>query len=440
MIRCLFVEDDYVDQLAFKRLVLAERLPWAYEMADTIYGAKAFLKKESFDVVVTDFHLPDGNAFDILELGLDVPVIIVTGAGSEQVAVDAMKAGANDYLIKDSDRNYLKILPLTLNKAIKGRIIEDRIKAQSARDSARVVIIGDSAAMQDANKLINLAAASDAPVLITGETGTGKNLAAKAIHYKGALRRGPFIAINCAALPENMIEAELFGYERGAFTSAVATKRGLFEMAEGGTIYLDEIGEMQLHLQAKLLSVIEDKSLRRLGGVISRDLETRIVASTNIDLEKALGSSFRKDLYYRLSVIRIHMPPLKERLGDIPELCRFCLNGLTGHNITLSESELTRLMDYQWPGNVRELKNILERAVMLQDGSEVRPSELINGSGADNTVNVPHEESIVTLEEMEKRHIKMALKRCSGNVTRTAAALGMSLATLKRRIKEYGSF
>jgi DNA-binding NtrC family response regulator len=325
----LFVEDDYVDQLAFKRLVLAERLPWAYEMADTIYGAKAFLKKESFDVVVTDFHLPDGNAFDILEMGLDVPIIIVTGAGSEQVAVDAMKAGANDYLIKDSDRNYLKILPLTLNKAIKGRIIEDRIKAQSARDSARVVIIGDSAAMQDANKLINLAAASDAPVLITGETGTGKNLAAKAIHYKGALRRGPFIAINCAALPENMIEAELFGYERGAFTSAVATKRGLFEMAEGGTIYLDEIGEMQLHLQAKLLSVIEDKSLRRLGGVISRDLETRIVASTNIDLEKALGSSFRKDLYYRLSVIRIHMPPLKERLGDIPELCRFCLNGLT---------------------------------------------------------------------------------------------------------------
>src|ERR1700690_1041079 len=440
MIRCLFIEDDYVDQLAFKRLVSTESLPWAYEMADTIDEAKAFLKKESFDVVITDFHLPDGNAFDILELGLDVPIIIVTGAGSEQVAVDAMKAGANDYLIKDSDRNYLKILPLTLNKAIKGRIIEDRIKAQSARDSASVVIIGDSAAMQQINKGINLAAASDAPVLITGETGTGKNLAAKAIHYKGALRKGPFIAINCAALPENMIEAELFGYEKGAFTGAVATKRGLFEIAEGGTIYLDEIGEMPLHLQAKLLSVIEDKSLRRLGGVISRDLETRIVASTNIDLEKAVGSSFRKDLYYRLSVIRIHMPPLKERLGDIPELCGFFLKGLTGRNITLSGSELTRLMDYHWPGNVRELMNILERAVMLQDGSEIRPSELINGSGADNTANFPNEESIVTLDEMEKRHIKMALERFSGNVTKTAAALGMSLATLKRRIKEYGSF
>ncbi|MGO9377346.1 MAG: sigma-54-dependent transcriptional regulator [Dissulfurispiraceae bacterium] len=438
MIRCLFIEDDYVDQMALKRLVSTESLPWAFEMANTIAEAKTFLQNESFDVIVTDYHLPDGNAFDILQLRLDVPIIIVTGAGSEQVAVDAMQAGANDYLIKDSDRNYLKILPLTLDKSIKGRIIEDRMKAQSASDSASVVIVGNSPAIQETFKLINFAAASDAPVLITGETGTGKNLAAKAIHYKGAFGKGPFIAINCAALPENMIEAELFGYEKGAFTGAVATKRGLFEMAEGGTVYLDEIGEMPFHLQAKLLSVIEDKSLRRLGGVISRDIETRIISSTNIDPERALGSSFRKDLYYRLSVIRIHMPLLKERLDDIPELCRYFLKGLAGYNITLSESELTRLMDYHWPGNVRELRNILERAVMLQGGSDVRPSGLISNS-RDNAVSVLREEAIMTLDEIERRHIKTALQRFSGNVTKTAAALGISLATLKRRIKEYGS-
>lgn len=440
MIRCLFVEDDYVDQLALKRLVTAANLPWAYEMAASISEAKTFLRDESFDVIVTDYHLPDGNAFDILKLGLDIPVIIVTGAGSEQVAVDAMKAGANDYLIKDSDRSYLKILPLTLNKAIKGRIIEDRIKDQSARDSARVVIVGNSPAMQEINGLIESAAASDAPVLITGETGTGKNLAAKAIHYRAAFKKEPFIAINCAALPENMIEAELFGYERGAFTGAVAAKRGLFEIAEGGTIYLDEIGEMPLHLQAKLLSVIEDKSLRRLGGVISRDIEARVISSTNIDIEQALGSTFRRDLYYRLSVMRIHMPLLKEKLEDIPELCRIILNGFTGHDIPLPATELARLMRYHWPGNVRELRNILERAVMLHGSTVIRPSELINHINLNNAFNSRYEEKIMTLDEIEKRHIKMALQRFSGNVTKTAAALGMSLATLKRRIKEYGSF
>jgi DNA-binding NtrC family response regulator len=439
MIRCLYVEDDYVDQIAFKRLVTAERLPWAYEIADTMADAKAFLQNDSFDVIVTDYHLPDGNAFDILELGLDTPTIIVTGAGSEQVAVDAMKAGANDYIIKDSDRNYLNILPLTLNKAIKGRIIEDRIKNQNAMDSASVVIVGSSPSIQETGQLIDFAAASHAPVLITGETGTGKNLAAKAIHYKSSLRRGPFIPINCAALPENMIEAELFGYEKGSFTGAAATKRGLFEIAEGGTIYLDEIGEMPHNLQAKLLSVIEDKSLRRLGSVISRDISTRIISSTNIDIETALGSSFRRDLYYRLSVIGIHMPLLKERLNDIPELCRYILKGLTGYDITVSESELARLMDYDWPGNVRELRNILERAVMLHGISDVRPSELIKQGSRNNAVSLLHEESIMTLDEIEKRHINMALHRFSGNVTKTAAALGMSLATLKRRIKEYGS-
>ena len=440
MIRCLYVEDDYVDQMAFKRLVSTERLPWAYEIATTIAEAKAFLLNESFDVVVTDYHLPDGNAFDILELGLDIPIVIVTGAGSEQVAVDAMKAGANDYLIKDTDRNYLKILPLTLNKAIKGRIIEDRIKNHNAMDSANVLIVGTSPAIQETCQLIEFAAASNAPVLITGETGTGKNLAAKAIHYKSSLRSGPFIAINCAALPENMIESELFGYEKGAYTGAGATKRGLFEIAEGGTIYLDEIGEMPPHLQAKLLSVIEDKSLRRLGSVVSRNIDARIVSSTNVDLEKAVGSSFRKDLYYRLSVIRIHMPLLKEKLSDIHDLCRHILKGLTGCDITLSESELIRLMDYNWPGNVRELRNILERAVMLHGISDVRPSEFITHRSPDNAARLPHEESIMTWDEIEKRHIKMALQRFSGNVTKTAAALGMSLATLKRRIKEYSSF
>jgi transcriptional regulator with PAS, ATPase and Fis domain len=262
---------------------------------------------------------------------------------------------------------------------------------------------------------------------------------AKAIHYRGPSFKAPFISINCASLPENLIESELFGYEKGAFTGAVAARKGLFEMAEGGTLFLDEIGEMPVHLQAKLLSVLEDKTLRRLGSESTRTVSVRIIAATGVKLEDNLGKTFRKDLYYRLSVIRMHIPPLRERRSDIPLLCSHLMKTITGgHEVPLSESEGARLSNYDWPGNVRELKNILERAYLLQKGEEFKPADLLGkpqqplpsaGTGPDA------DGPVLSLEEVEMQHIRYALGRLSGNYTQAAKALGISLSTLKRKLK-----
>ena len=301
--------------------------------------------------------------------------------------------------------------------------------------------------MAEVLRLIEFAASSDSPVLITGETGAGKNVVAKAIHYKSAARNEPFISVNCASLPESLIEAELFGCEKGAYTGAATARKGLFEMADKGTIFLDELGEMPLHMQGKLLSVIEDRKMRRLGGEIERPVDVRITASTNVDIEKALGTTFRKDLYYRLSVIRIHVPPLRERRRDIPALCHYLLNNMTGkREASLPDCELKRLMEYDWPGNVRELKNVLERAVIIQRGCEFRPSELLTKTtgpetGAQDIVIScsSADNDIATLDEVEKKYIKLVLGKLSGNRLKTAETLGISLATLKRRIKDIRS-
>jgi len=287
---------------------------------------------------------------------------------------------------------------------------------------------------------VELAASSNSPVLITGETGTGKTLVAKAIHYRSRAARLPFIGINCASLPESLIEAELFGYEKGAFTGAVAARKGIFEMAEGGTLFLDEIGDIPMHLQAKLLSVIEEKKLRRLGSESLRPVNARIMAATNAQLEDSLGKTFRKDLYYRLSVIRIHIPPLRERRSELPALCRHLLKTISGgRDVSLTTQELDNLTGYGWPGNVRELRNVLERSVLLHLGGELRPSELLHAA-EQCTEAVPSapaaaDEEVLTLEEVENRHIRRVLAGFSGNYTRAAKALGISLSTLKRKLK-----
>jgi two-component system NtrC family response regulator len=445
--RLLYIEDDLVDRMAFQRFAEGDHFPYEYAMAKSIAEAKALLNSEVFECVIADYQLGDGTVFDILGFNLEIPVIITTGAGSEQIAVQAMKAGAYDYLIKDHEQNYLKVLQVTVEGALKLKRTEDRVKIQSDRESGKAVIIGADDGMAAVVRLIDLSAASDSPVLITGETGTGKNLAAKAIHCRSSARGEPFISVNCLSLPENLIEAELFGYEKGAFTGAITGRKGVFEMADRGTIFLDEIGEMPLHLQGKLLSVIEDRKFRRLGGEIERSVNVRITASTNVDIEKALGSTFRKDLYYRLSIIRIHIPPLRDRPQDIPVLCHGLLKGIAGkRDVKIPDSELKKLMEYDWPGNVRELKNILERAMILQKGSELRPSELLKGTDHCPTISQtaapgapPADADIVSLEELEKRHVRLALQQFAGNRIKAAEALGISLTTLKRRLKELGS-
>jgi DNA-binding NtrC family response regulator len=396
------------------------------------------------DVVLLDQKLPDGEGHTlapaILEKNDQAKIIFVTAFPSFENAVTAVRSGAHDYLSKPFDIEELK---LTIENALRTLDLERVEQIQNyARDKDREasIIIGNSASFTEVVRLVDMASSMDGPVLITGETGTGKNLVAKTIHYKSPFGRSAFISINCAALPENLIEAELFGYEKGSFTGAVGAKKGLFEMADGGTVFLDEIGDMPLHLQTKLLSVLEDKKVRRIGGTAATSVNVRVIAATNADLEQTLGKTFRKDLYYRLSVVRIHIPPLREHREDIPQLCSYLLSKIApGQPIELSGPEIAKLKEYDWPGNVRELRNILERALFLQKDSVLAPSLLIGKSStaaAHPQTTSPN--SVKTLAQAERELIQGSLAALSSNLTQTAKALGISLSTLKRKLKEYG--
>ncbi len=417
--------------------------------AHTARDGLALCDCEQIDVVLLDQQLPDAEGYticpSILKFNERIKIIFATAYPSFDNAIKALKGGAYDYLTKPFE---LDELGLTVERAFRTAELEGIEQVQSYRREKEIeeaVLVG-GAGLDETTRLVELAAASDSPVLITGETGTGKTLTAQAIHYRSRIASHPFISINCAALPENLIEAELFGYDKGAFTGAVSAKKGIFEMAEGGTLFLDEIGELPLHLQAKLLSTIEEKTLKRLGGESFRRVNVRIIAATGVDLERSLGQTFRKDLYYRLSVIRIHLPPLRERRQDIPLLCSTLFKRMGYRNAVLTEAEQKNLMEYEWPGNVRELKNILERAVILQHGSPLRPSLLLEAaprvpaaaSGAAPIAAGGTDEQLATLEDMEKNYIQKALDNRAGNITQTAKMLGISLSTLKRKIKEYG--
>jgi DNA-binding NtrC family response regulator len=408
-------------------------------------GLKACARKR-VDVVLLDQMLPDAEGHtlcpDILKHNEQTKIIFITAHPSFEGAVKAIRAGAHDYLSKPFEMGELT---LAMERALKMIALEKVASLEGYRrgkETQKAVLV-HAGGLDDVQKLVDVAASNDSHVLITGETGTGKNVVARAIHYRSQVSEKPFVSINCAALPENLIEAELFGHEKGAFTGATATKKGIFEMAEEGTLLLDEIGEMPLNLQTKLLGVLEDRQIRRVGGQSFLPVDVRLMAATSSNLESTLGKTFRDDLFYRLSVIRIHIPPIRERPQDIPELCRYFLGGASSsrQHLELSEEEMERLKEYDWPGNVRELKNVLERAAILQRGDDLRPSELLGkgaapamaaGSAAGNPGKIP------TLAEMEKKHIQHALGRLEGNYTHTAKALGIALTTLKRKMRKFG--
>jgi DNA-binding NtrC family response regulator len=404
----------------------------------------AICARRSVDVVLLDQRLPDGDGHslvpEILKFNEQTKIIFITAYPTFENAITAVRAGAHDYLSKPLDMEELR---LTVQKALRTLALEQvaEIHAiEQERESEQSILVGKEGGLAEVAKLVESAQRTTSPVLITGETGTGKNLVAKAIHYGGALGRAPFISVNCASLPENLIETELFGHEKGAFTGAIAARKGMFEMADGGTLFLDEIGELPLHLQSKLLSALEEGTIRRIGSMVSKPITVRIMAATNSDMETALGTRFRKDLYYRLSVVRIHIPPLRERIGDIPLLCNYFLKRLAqGRTITLPDSEIGLLQRYDWPGNVRELKNVLERSLFHSDCSEVRPSLIIGASAMKSPRAIAPKDNgapFKTLDEAEKELIKQGLEQCNGNITKTARMLGISLSTLKRKIKE----
>ncbi|OQW99951.1 MAG: hypothetical protein BWK74_00995 [Desulfobacteraceae bacterium A6] len=394
------------------------------------------------DVLLLDQKLPDGRGHDIcpaiLKYNDRTKIIFTTAYPSFENAVQAIKTGAYDYLSKPVDIEELRLAVSRALRTMELEMVEVLLRYKDRKESDKAVLVGEDGGLTETKKLVDLAASSDLSVIITGETGVGKNVVAKCIHYRGG--RSAFVCINCATLPENLIEAELFGYEKGAFTGAVTARKGIFEMAEGGTLLLDEIGELPMRLQAKLLSVLEDHKVKRLGGESFRIVDMRIIASTNIDLERAVAEkTFREDLFYRLCVLRIHVPPLRERKQDIPALCGYILRTISSHDIALSEQEVERLKEYYWPGNVRELKNIIERSLLLKDGPEIKPSKLIEiPATAENCRPAKAEtDPIRTMEEVEMTHIRDTLKRFSGNIAHTANALGMSLSTLKRRLRSF---
>ena len=455
----LVIDDDKI----FCDVVRDHFASKAVEILVAHSGAEAhtIFQKRKVDVALLDQKLPDveGDTLcpSILKSNEQAKIIFITAHPSFESAVKAIRSGAYDYLSKPFE---LEGLNLAVEKAFRTINLENIEQLQNYRidrKSEQTVLIGSQGGLAETMRLVDLAASVDSPVLITGETGTGKNLVAEAIHYKSPAHSAPYIPINCASLPENLIEAELFGYEKGAFTSAVTARKGIFEMAEGGTLLLDEIGEIPLHLQSKLLSVLEEKKVRRLGGESINSVEVRIIASTSVLLENAIGNSFRKDLYYRLNVIRIHIPPLRDRRGDIPELCDYLIKKMAGgHEVNLPDSEIEKLKEYDWPGNVRELRNVLERALFLRRGPLLQPSQLISTACVDSKDRTIHPEpsdpfalsrelverskgeGLVSLMEMEKKYIKHALDNLSHNYTQTAKSLGISLSTLKRKIKEYG--
>lgn len=412
--------------------------------AQTAAAGLALCRKVTPDVVLLDQHLPDATGATIcpalLEESEATKVIFMTAYPTFENAVTALKVGAADYIAKPFEleevrlaiRNAFRVCDLERIELLHSRHQRQELEASS--------FVGSAPSLEMPLRLAEIAASSNVPVLVTGETGTGKSLLARSIHYRSRRRSHPFVTQNCAALPENLSESELFGHEKGAFTGALAPRRGLFEMAEDGTVFLDEIGAMALPLQAKLLGVLEDRAVRRIGGEVVRRVNARVVAATNADLEDAVASNaFRKDLFYRLSVMRIHLPPLRERIEDLPHLCGHLLSSGAGSQFVLAPGEIGRLSEYPWPGNVRELANVLERARLVQQADRLEPSKLLASRPVGRLT--PRAERAASgsdrLEDVERGHISAVIERHGGNLTRAASALGIALSTLRRKVGEY---
>jgi DNA-binding NtrC family response regulator len=450
--KVLIVEDEENERTGLAELVSA----WGYRAETACDGEEGLDKVASWSpaIVVTDMKMPRMGGLELLEriaaAAQTMAVIVVTAQGTIDSAVQAMRMGAYDYITKPIDTNRLRTI-LQNASALLGTRTELEVTRRKLRDAGSLgSLVGSSKKMQEIFRLIEMVAPSTASVLITGASGTGKELVARTIHELSPRRPKPFVPINCAAIPETLIESEIFGHEKGAFTGALERRTGCFELAEGGTLLLDEIGEMPVGTQAKLLRVLEDRKLRRLGSKTETTVDVRVLAATNKVPEEAVArGELRNDLYYRLNVFNIHMPPLREHKEDIPELVQSLLAEMSAKHgrkvAAVSEAVLNLFQNYSWPGNVRELRNNLERAVIVCDGAIIETKHLPPGFGQTPVRTSSEEPDAVrlgvgtTVGEAEKLLILKTLEATSNNKTRAAEILGISLKTLHNKLKEYGS-
>jgi two-component system response regulator HydG len=447
MTPAILVVDDDVDTASIFRDALRER-GFAADYVTSAEECLAWVRSHRVDLVVTDFQMPGMNGVELVtqlrESDPDLLSIVITGVGGLDAAIAAIRAGAYDFITKPVKMDALSI---AISRAVEHISLKRELRRlrSSKPDVGNDGIVGSSTAMKQTLELVRRVADSDATVLITGESGSGKEVVARAIHNLSPRKDQPFVAINCAAMPAPLLESELFGHVRGAFTDAKHARTGLFVQAQGGTLLLDEIGEMPLEMQVKLLRVLQERTVRPVGADHEIPVHARIIAATNKDLEVAVEEKrFREDLFYRINVVAIPVPPLRERQGDILVLAQFFLRRIAeraGKPVDgISEPAARLLVEYDWPGNVRELENCMERAVALSRLDQVTvddlPSKLQESREAKMVIATSSPTELVTLDEMERRYARYVLAACGGNKTQAARILGMNRRSLYRRLQD----
>ncbi len=446
----ILIVDDERGQREILTTILQKE---GYRTVDVPGGREALdrLKEETFDLILTDLKMQGMSGMELLEAVLDANpqqcVVMMTAHGTIDSAVEAMKKGAFDYLEKPLDREDLL---LTLKRAFERVMLlqENRALHKKLEENEGVpAIIGEHPKIKEIFRIINKIAPTGSTVLIYGESGTGKELVARAIHERSPRKDKPFFAINCAAIPETLMESELFGHEKGSFTGAGSREIGLFEAADNGTVFLDEIGELSVAMQAKLLRAIQEKEIRRVGGKVNIPIDVRIISATNRDLEVEIRKgSFRDDLYYRLNVIRLNLPPLRERGSDIATLADFFVrkySQATGNRLLgISKPALKIIMNFSWPGNVRQLESIIERGVLMAESDYIQPEDLPaevreeTAHGVQLPFDLPPEG--ISMDELEREIIVKAMERAGWVIAKAAPLLGMSYKTLQYRLEKFG--
>jgi len=438
----LIIDDEADLRNLLSKLISLEG--YKVQCAENGKSGLTLAQKEEFQVVIADVRLPDINGLDLIQkikkINPLTEVIVITAYGTIEDGVRAIKEGAFDYITKgDEDNKIIPVIQRAMEKVKMGYRIE-QLEKQVGEKYNFENIIGESKAIKDAVNVAKKVSETDVPVLLTGETGTGKEIFAQSIHYASERRKYNFVAINCSAIAKDLLESEMFGYIAGAFTGAIKNKKGLFEEAHKGTLFLDEIGELDPALQAKFLRVVETNNFIKAGDTKPTQVDVRLIAASNRNLEEEVEKgNFRADLYYRISVMKIEIPPLRSRKEDIREFADFFIKFYSqkmGRNISeVSTSFYQKLEDYNFPGNIRELRNIIERAVILSDGKALNesslPKDIVNKTTTNSSLSL-------NLEDVEKNHIFLVLEQANGNKTKAAEILGIGLTTLYRKLQAYG--